>query len=246
MQIERDDDLTLNMLEAGTHDKEASTGGEEVNSVDLTFAMFLACIVEESNVAASLLIDVSLPTFDDTQKSRKQEPRSHVWLEAYSRLTVCSCPLQNWLHNMLASDVQSIMDVPSLDFVTKLSLILKRLTRLSSHRANLNLMPRHFLSKLLLLLLLLLQLASNLTQLVESSFSAMDHLCYHVCRLSFGSILLRKLLILGARLVQSSKLCFCGRISTPWCSCGDVSERIVFTCVAVGSMYGLCQCVHFD
>jgi len=66
--------------------------------------MFPACIVEGLSVAASLLIDVLLPTWDDTKKSRKQEPKSHTWLVAYSRLTVCSCPLQNRVHNMLASD----------------------------------------------------------------------------------------------------------------------------------------------
>jgi hypothetical protein len=62
MQIGCDDDLRLNMLEASAHDKEVSRGWEEVNSIDLTFAMFLACIVEGSSVAASLLIDVLLPT----------------------------------------------------------------------------------------------------------------------------------------------------------------------------------------
>jgi hypothetical protein len=105
--------------------KKCQEGGEGTNSVDLTFAMFLACIVEESNVAASLLVDVSLPTLNDTQKCRKQEPRSHTWLEAYSCLTFCSCPLQNWVHNMLAPDVQSIMNVPSLDLITEVSLILE-------------------------------------------------------------------------------------------------------------------------
>lgn len=125
MQIECDDDLTLNMLEVSTHEKEVSIGGDEINSVDLTFAMFLACIVEESNVAASLLIDMSLPTLNDTQKSRKQEPWSHTWLAAYNQLTVCSCPLQPWVHNMLASDVQSIMNVPSLDLITEVSLTLE-------------------------------------------------------------------------------------------------------------------------
>jgi hypothetical protein len=125
MQIECDNDLTLSMLEASTHDKEVFRGGDEINSVNLTFTMFLACIAEGSNVAASLLIDVSLSTLDDTRKSRKQEPWSHTWLAAYNRLTVCSCPLQNWVHNMLASDVQSIMNVLSLDLITEVPLILE-------------------------------------------------------------------------------------------------------------------------
>jgi hypothetical protein len=113
------------MLEASAHNKEVSIGDEELRSVDLTFAVFLACIEEGSHVAANLSFNMSLPTIDDTQESRKQEPQSHRWLAAYGRLKVCSYPMQSRTHNMLASDSQSIMNVPSPGLVTRVWLILK-------------------------------------------------------------------------------------------------------------------------
>jgi hypothetical protein len=113
------------MLKASAHNKEVSRGDEELNSVDLTFAMFLVCTEEGPHVAANLLSNVSLPTLDDTQKSRKQEPQSHTWLAAYGRLTVCSYPMQSRTHNILAPDSQSIKNVPSPGIVTKVWLLLK-------------------------------------------------------------------------------------------------------------------------
>jgi hypothetical protein len=118
-------DLILNILEPSAHNKEVSRGDEELDSSNLTFAMFLACTEEGSHVAANLSSNVSVPTLDDTQKSRKQEPQSHTWLAAYGRLTVCSCPLQSRTHNILASDSQSIKNVPSPGLVIKVWLLLK-------------------------------------------------------------------------------------------------------------------------
>jgi hypothetical protein len=125
LQVDCDDNLTLNMLEASAHNKEVSRGDGELSSVDLTLTMFLACTDEGSHVAANLSFNMSLPTLDDTQESRKQEPQSHKWLAAYGRLTVCSYPMQSRTHNMLASNSQSIMNVPSSGFPTKVWLILK-------------------------------------------------------------------------------------------------------------------------
>ena len=107
-------------------DKEMPKCGGELSSVNHTFAMFLACIKNESSyVAVDLLFDMSLPTLGGTQESRKQEPWSHRWLAACGRSTVCSYPLQNRAHNMLASDVQSIMNVISLELIAKGPLGLK-------------------------------------------------------------------------------------------------------------------------
>jgi hypothetical protein len=125
LQVDCDHDLTLSMLEASAHNKEVSIGDGELRSVDLTFAVFLACIEEGSHVAANLSAIGVLPTLDDTQKSRKQEPQSHRWLAAYGRLKVCSYPMQSRTHNMLASDSQSIMNVPLSGLPTKVWLILK-------------------------------------------------------------------------------------------------------------------------
>jgi hypothetical protein len=96
--------------------------GGELSSVNHTFAMFLTCIKNESSyVAVDLLFDVSPPTSSGTQESCKQEPWSHRWLAACGRLTVCSCPLQIRAHNVLASDVQSILNVTSLELIANLA-----------------------------------------------------------------------------------------------------------------------------
>jgi len=92
----------LSIPETNVHNKEVSRG-ERLTSINLTFAIVLACIEERSYVAANLLFDVCLPTSNGTHRSRKQEPRSYEWLAAYGRLTACSYPLQSQAHNMLAS-----------------------------------------------------------------------------------------------------------------------------------------------
>jgi hypothetical protein len=53
-----------------------------------------------------------------THKRVANKDHGRTWLAAYGRLTGCSYPLQIWAHNMLATDVQSIMNVSSACLMT--------------------------------------------------------------------------------------------------------------------------------